>query len=62
MIDFKSKYGPWALVAGASEGLGAAFAEILAGKGLNLILIVDRSNRLIPVRQFFLIRFSYCFD
>ena len=27
------KYGPWALVAGGSEGLGAAFAEELAGRG-----------------------------
>ena len=46
MIDFKSKYGPWALVAGASEGLGAAFAEILAGKGLNLILIARTQSKL----------------
>ena len=42
MDDFKSKYGPWALVAGASEGLGAAFAEELAKRGLNLILIARR--------------------
>ena len=39
MHDFKSKYGPWAIVAGASEGLGAAYAEELAKRGLNLILI-----------------------
>jgi len=26
MHDFKTRYGPWALVAGASDGLGAAFA------------------------------------
>ena len=46
MDDFKSKYGPWAIVAGASEGLGAAFAEVLARRGLNLILIARRLEKL----------------
>jgi uncharacterized protein len=46
MHDFKSKYGPWAIVAGASEGLGAAFAEALAKRGLNLILIARRLGKL----------------
>ena len=46
MYDFKSKYGPWAIVAGASEGLGAAFAEELAKRGLNLILIARRLEKL----------------
>lgn len=46
MIDFKTRYGPWALVAGASEGLGAAFAEALAKRRLNLILIARRADKL----------------
>ncbi len=46
MTDFKTKYGPWAMVAGASEGLGAAFAEALANRGLNLILIARRLDKL----------------
>jgi short-subunit dehydrogenase len=46
MQDFKFKYGPWALVAGASEGLGAAFAEELAKRGMNLILIARRLDKL----------------
>ena len=31
---FADRYGPWALVAGASEGLGAAYARALAARGL----------------------------
>ena len=46
MIDFKTKYGPWAIVAGASEGLGAAFAEALAKRHLNLVLIARRSRQI----------------
>jgi short-subunit dehydrogenase len=41
---FKMKYGPYALVCGASEGLGAAYAEALAKRGLNLALIARRKN------------------
>lgn len=46
MDTFKSKYGPWAIVAGASEGLGAAFAEALARRGINLILLARRKDKL----------------
>jgi short-subunit dehydrogenase len=46
MTNFKAKYGSWAMVAGASEGLGAAFAEVLAERGLNLILIARRLDKL----------------
>jgi short-subunit dehydrogenase len=37
-------YGSWAVVAGASEGLGAAFAQALARRGHNLILIARRAE------------------
>jgi short-subunit dehydrogenase len=39
MTEFRERYGPWALIAGASVGLGEAFARQLAGRGLNLLLI-----------------------
>lgn len=43
---FVSKYGPWAVVAGASEGLGAAWSRALAAKGLNLVLLARRKELL----------------
>src|SRR5690349_12902601 len=45
-MDFKHRYGPWAVVAGASQGTGAAFSHQLAKKGLNLILISRREGPL----------------
>lgn len=44
--EFRARYGPWAVVAGASEGLGAEFAAQLAARGLNLVLIARRKELL----------------
>jgi len=43
---FRDRYGPWALVAGGSEGIGAAFAGQIAVRGLNLLLVARRSDLL----------------
>ncbi len=38
LTDFRERYGPWAVIAGGSQGLGAAFADQLAEQGFNLTL------------------------
>jgi short-subunit dehydrogenase len=50
-MDFKAKYGPWALIIGASEGLGAAFADECAQRGLNVAIAARRQSALDIVAQ-----------
>ena len=45
-MQWKEKYGPWALVTGASSGLGAEFVRQLAAKGLNTVLVARRRERM----------------
>lgn len=42
--SLKSRYGPWAVIAGASEGLGAEFARHLAAAGINCVLVARRAQ------------------
>ncbi|MGO9157037.1 SDR family NAD(P)-dependent oxidoreductase [Mycobacterium sp.] len=46
MQRLAAAYGPWAVVAGGSEGVGAAFARILAEAGVNLVLAARKPGPL----------------
>lgn len=40
------RYGPWAVVAGASDGVGAAFAAEIASYGINVVMVARRKSLL----------------
>ena len=44
--SLKERYGPWAVIAGASEGVGRAFARQLAIAGIPSVLIARRQGPL----------------
>lgn len=47
--DLRDRYGTWAIVAGGSDGVGAAFANELAARGMNIVLVARR----VPVLEEF---------
>lgn len=42
--EFTRRFGPWALVAGASNGTGETFARELAVRGLDVVLLARRTE------------------
>jgi hypothetical protein len=49
--NFKKKYGPWALIAGASQGIGEAFAREIAKTGINVIILARRKHLLDKISE-----------
>jgi len=49
--DFKSKYGPWALVTGAAWGMGTEFARQIGALGLKLVLVDIKASELAQVAE-----------
>ena len=48
-MNFAERYGPWAVIAGASEGTGRCFAQELAKHGVNCILLARREAPLLAL-------------
>jgi short-subunit dehydrogenase len=42
----KKRFGPWALVTGASSGIGKEFAKQIAASGINIVLVARREDLL----------------
>ncbi|MEZ5502067.1 MAG: SDR family NAD(P)-dependent oxidoreductase [Halioglobus sp.] len=47
----QENYGPWALIAGGSEGIGLCFARLLAAAGINLVLLARREEPLLVAQR-----------
>ncbi len=50
-MSFAVRYGPWALILGASEGTGRAFARKIAAQGVPCILIARREKPLLALAE-----------
>lgn len=57
---FRERYGPWAVVTGAAQGIGHAFAEALAARHLDLLMIDSQAEALARAAQHMRDRHRVC--
>ena len=46
-----TKFGKWAIVTGATDGIGKAYAKALAKKGMSIVLISRTEAKLKAVKE-----------
>ncbi|MCJ8273195.1 MAG: SDR family NAD(P)-dependent oxidoreductase, partial [Psychrosphaera sp.] len=51
MTNFTQKYGSWALVTGATTGIGRAISEQLAQQGMNIVAVARNEGNLQALKQ-----------
>jgi len=51
MENLRTRYGNWALITGASSGIGEEFARVFAMQGINLVLVARRKERLNKIAE-----------
>lgn len=45
-MDFKERYGPWALIVGGSEGVGEHLSRMIGAAGLDIVLVARKPGPL----------------
>ena len=58
MKNLKQKYGPWALITGASSGIGRAMSEQLAQQGVNIVAVARNQANLDELKDSLESRFA----
>lgn len=49
--QFRERYGPWAVVTGASDGIGRTLAHAVSRRGVNLVLVARRAPQLVALAE-----------
>ncbi|XP_062710722.1 very-long-chain 3-oxoacyl-CoA reductase-like [Aedes albopictus] len=49
--SLRQRYGKWAVITGATDGIGKGYAQQLAAKGMDLVLISRSKEKLVKVCQ-----------
>ncbi|MBW8785756.1 MAG: SDR family NAD(P)-dependent oxidoreductase [Novosphingobium sp.] len=50
-MDFATRYGPWAVIAGASEGTGREYVRQIAAQEVNCVLVARREGPLLELAE-----------